>query len=170
MTLCSNHCTAYDIALYPKEWFGREFEFEKQQIGTNKLRILSFRSYKLQLWLLRINQELIRSFCISPRCSWSYSFALEINLARTAGPWASLASSGLIQWPCCFLKHYTFFGFHPITGDLSWFVHLRNHCSFYLFQKGYVVFCSQIMLWKFRRGKRAKSLRRAVWLWLWIKL
>lgn len=142
----------------------------KKQIGTNKLRTLSFRSYKLQLWLLRINQELFSSLYISHRCSWSHSFALAINPPRTAGTWASLAGSGLIQSPCCFLKHYTRLGFHPIIGDLSWFVHLRNHCSFYLFQKGYVLFCSQITLWKFRRGKRAKSLRRTVWLWLWIKL
>lgn len=183
MMLCSSYCIAMTLPCIQRNGLAetkKGFRFgktnERKQNNTF-IQVL----YKLRFWLLALTrnysvpsafQTLCRGKSSSRRCSWTHFPALEINPSRSAGLRASPTGSGLIQWPCCFPSQtlYPLLGCHPPVWDLSWFVDLRHHYSFYLFQKGYVLFHSQIMFWKFKRKKRAKSLRGAVWLWLQIKL
>lgn len=54
-------------------------------------------------------------------------------------------------------KRYILLGLTPLIWSLSWFMNLRRHCSFYLFQKGYTLFC--IVKWCFERleGEKGQS-------------
>lgn len=68
--------------------------------------------------------------------------------------WLALGSPNVLDIPH---RHYILLGLPPLIWDLSWFVNLRHHCSFYLFQKGYVLFCIVKLCFESSEGGKGQS-------------